>query len=242
MMPTFWKMVRKRTPNQGNTMTAELSCIYDHWIVYPDDDHVIEFYPYLAEVKDPTDLPFGLSEYGFGKRMKSLYSGEETVGDLRKADQAISRKEMLKEYAENLKKVTLPEEPENSIRGEGTARLIANIASGRRAVHICNIPNNGAVSNLPDEAVLEVEAVTDSAGVRPLWAGEAPLPLEALLRKRIAWQEMVVDAAVKGDRKLALQAMQIDECAIPPKMADEMLKELFANNKGMVPTFEKKSR
>jgi alpha-galactosidase/6-phospho-beta-glucosidase family protein len=103
------------------------------------------------------------------------------------------------------------------------------------------VPNQGAVANLPAEAVLEVEAVTDSAGVRPIWAGEAPLALEALLRKRIAWQEIVVDAAVTGNRKLALQAMQIDEGAIPPRAADKLLRELFANNKGKLPTFEKKS-
>jgi len=243
VMPTFWKRVRRCEPAEGHKMTADLSRMYGYWIVYPGDDHVIEFYPYLAQVKDPTDdLPFRLSESLYGKRMKSLYAGKQSIEDLRKADHAVSRKNMLKNYTQALKKVTLPENPEDPIKGEGTARLIGDIATGRRSVYICNVPNHGAVSNLPGEAVLEVEAVTDSAGVRPLRMGDAPLPLEALLRKRIAWQEMVVDAAVKGDKKLALQVMQVDECAIPSKAAKKMLDELFANNKGMVPTFERRSR
>jgi alpha-galactosidase/6-phospho-beta-glucosidase family protein len=68
--------------------------------------------------------------------------------------------------------------------------------------------------------------------------GEAPPALEALLRKRIIWQELVVDAAVKGDRKLALQAMQVDETAIPPTESEQLLNELLENSRGMLPTFE----
>ena len=239
VMPRFWAEIRKQKPAPGHQMCADLSRVYGHWIVYPEDDHVIEFYPYLAQVEDPTKLPFGMSEKGYGKRMKPLYSGQESIAELRKADIAASRKEMLKEYARNLGKIALPQNASDPITGEGTARLISDIAGGQRNVHICNVPNRGAVPNLSQEAVLEVEAVTDSAGVRPLWAGEAPLPLEALLHKRIAWQELVADAAVKGDRKLVLQAMQVDETAIPPRQSERMLRELMANSRGMLPTFEK---
>ena len=239
VMPEFWRKVRKHKSASGHEMTGDLSRAYGHWIVYPEDDHVIEFYPYLAQAQDPTDLPFGLSEHGFGKRMKPLYGGQETIADLRRADKAASREKMLKDYGRTLAAVKLPRNVEDPITGEGTARLIADIAAGRRNVHICNIPNRGAVTNLPQEAVLEVEALTDSAGVRPVWMGEAPLALEALLRKRIAWQELVVEAAVKGDKQLALQAMQVDESAIAPKKSEAMLRELLANSRGMLPTFDK---
>ncbi len=242
VMPRLWETVRERTPSQGHGMCTDLSNIYGYWIVYPEDDHVIEFYPYLAQVKDPTNLPFGLSEKGFGKRMRPLYAGEETLEEVRIRDRAMSRKDMLKEYARKLDGVTLPENPTDPTAGEGTAYLIADMAAARRNVHICNVPNRNAVPNLPQDAVLEVEAVTDSMGVRPVWMGEAPLALEALLRKRIAWQELVADAAVKGDRKLALQAMQVDETAIPPKQSEKMLDELMANSSGMLPSFEEKQR
>ena len=242
VMPEFWKRVRRQKPTSQHRMSAELSEVYDHWIVYPEDDHIIEFYPYLAQAQDSTDLPFGMSEHGFGKRLKSLYAGEETLEEICQRDQAVSRRQMLKEYAARLDRVALPENPTDPVGGEGTARLIADIARSRRGVHICNVPNQGAVPNLPATAVLEVEAVTDSAGVRPIWAGEAPLALEALLRKRIAWQELVADAAVKGDRRLALQAMQVDETAIPPGASEKMLAALLENSRGMLPTFEKRRK
>ena len=68
--------------------------------------------------------------------------------------------------------------------------------------------------------------------------GEAPLSLMGLLQKRIAWQELVVDAGVRGDRKLALQALLLDEMAVLPEKAEAMLDELLASSKQMLPQFD----
>ena len=122
--------------------------------------------------------------------------------------------------------------------GEGLGVLIESIALGRRHVHIVNIPNLGCVPNLPDHAVLELEGVTDSVGVRGVNAGEAPLALAGLLQKRIAWQEMVVDAAVKGERNLVVQATLLDEMAIRPERAEAMVDELLAASKDYLPQFQ----
>jgi alpha-galactosidase/6-phospho-beta-glucosidase family protein len=60
-----------------------------------------------------------------------------------------------------------------------------------------------------------------------------------MLEKRLAWQETVVDAAVKGDRRLAMQAMMLDEMAILPSKAEALLNELLENSRGMLPQFGK---
>jgi len=65
--------------------------------------------------------------------------------------------------------------------------------------------------------------------------GEAPLLLKGILEKRIAWHELVVDVGVKGDRKLALQALMLDEMAILPEKAEAM--ELLENSKEFLPQF-----
>ena len=67
--------------------------------------------------------------------------------------------------------------------------------------------------------------------------GEAPIWLKGFLEKRIAWQELVAEAAVKGDRNLALQALLLDEMAIPPEKAEAMLDELLEASKEMLPQF-----
>jgi alpha-galactosidase len=218
----------------GEQMSARLSEIYGHRLVYQEDGHALEFYPFLAQTQDPTNLP-----YGYGERVGPRYQdlSIEAPG-LSKAEQAKLRAEGLKEFAKRLSQRGLPEPEMSFIRGEGIASLIEAIATGKRQVRILNLPNQGVVPNLPDHAVLEVEGVTDSQGARGIYAGEAPLSLMGLLQKRIAWQELVVEAGVKGDCGLALQALLMDEMAILPEQSAQMLNELLAASKDLLPQFK----
>ena len=79
--------------------------------------------------------------------------------------------------------------------------------------------------------------MTDSVGVRPIYTGPAPIALLGLLQKRIAWQELVADAGVNGDRDLALQALLVDEMAILPEQSAAMLDELLAASREYLPQF-----
>ena len=115
--------------------------------------------------------------------------------------------------------------------------MVSAIATGRRQVCIVNIRNEGAIPNLPATALVEIEGVTDSTSVRGVSMGECPLVLKGILEKRFVWQELVADAAVTGDRNLALQALMTDEMAIPPKQSEAMLDELLAASKDLLPQF-----
>jgi len=50
----------------------------------------------------------------------------------------------------------------------------------------------------------------------------------------------VVDAEVKGDRKMALNALLIDPMAILPDRAEKMLDELLYNSRDFLPQFKRK--
>ena len=121
---------------------------------------------------------------------------------------------------------------------EEVGDTIASIANGRCCVRVANIANRGAIPNLPPDAEVEVEAVVDARGARPVYMGDAPLPLKGILEKRFVWHELVADAAVKGDRSLALQALLIDEMAIWPEKAQAMLDELLTASKDLLPQFK----
>jgi alpha-galactosidase len=237
MLPELLRIAGQKPPPPGRRMCYDLSRLYGHWIVYPDDSHVVEFYPFLSQVASAERLPYDMAASHHGREMMPYFLGQKTIEDLRREDQATSRQEMLREYSRELGQVKLPASATHPLLGEGTARLMADISRGRRSVHILNVPNQGAVPNLPAEAVLEVECVSDSRGVRPVCMGQAPPALEALLRRRIAWQEAVAEAAVRGDRRLALEAMMLDEGALPPDRATALLEDLLANSKGMLPQF-----
>jgi alpha-galactosidase len=230
--PEVMAKAKARRAPHGEIMSTKLSEIYGHRIVYQEDGHALEFYPFLAQAKDPASLP-----YGYAEEAVARYGDVSPAPAATPEELAAARAQGLKEFEERLSHRGLPEPETSVIRGEGIASLIESIAIGRREVRILNLPNRGLVPNLPDYAVLEAEAVTDSCGARGLYAGEAPLSLMGLLQKRIAWQELVVEAGVKGSRNLALQALLMDEMAILPEHCEQMLDELLAASKELLPQF-----
>jgi len=229
--PELRERMAKRDAPEGDRMSSLLSSIYGYQIVYPHDSHVMEFYPFLAQARSADEVP-----YGFDKRAREQYAELEQMLAEPAAEQ--DRDAFLTEFRESLANLKPPTGPSNAIVGEGVGMLIEAIASGKRHVHIVNVPNRGSVPNLPDYAVLEVEGVTDSNGVRNVYMDEAPTSLAGILQKRIAWQELVADAGVKGDRNLALQALLVDEMAILPEKASDMLDELLAASKDYLPQFD----
>ena len=218
----------------GREMTQRLSEIYGYQIVYPPDDHAVEFYSFMTQLPSGDDLPYGLHNWLGEGGFAAPQAEPETLTE---ESRERRRQEMLTTFEQRLSTIDLPEKASSPLTGEGLGSLLESIARGQRDVYIVNIPNNGSVPNLPAHAILEIEGVTDSCGVRGIYTGEAPLSLMALLQKRIAWQELVVDAAVKGDRQMALQALLLDEMSIRPELADSMLDELLAASREMLPHF-----
>lgn len=232
VLPDLMEKTRNNTPPAAHAMSADLSSAYGHRIVYPDDSHIIEFYPFAARVKNQDALPYAMADCA----RQHGYDASEPMLDREPASDEV-RTEFLAEYGRILDAVELPEHKEDGVHGEGLATLIGAMATGRRQVCILNLANGSAIPNLPATAEVEVEAVTESAGARALTMGEAPLVLKGILEKRFVWHELVADAAVKGDRNAALQALLIDEMAIAPREAVSMLDELLAASVDLLPQF-----
>jgi len=232
LLPELLRRTRDRDTPEGHAMSADLSAAYGYRIVYPDDGHIIEFYPFAARVADQQALPYGLTD----SARNHGYDASQPMPEREPASSRL-REQFLTEYGNILDDVELPESLEDGIHGEGLATLITAMATGRRQVSILNLANGSAIPNLPATAEVEVEAVTDSAGARALTMGEAPQVLKGILEKRFVWHELVADAAVKGDRNAALQALLIDEMAIPPRDAESMLDELLAASADLLPGF-----
>jgi len=228
VLPELMRRVREqKDPAMRRPFCDRLSEVIGARVLFADDSHAIEFYPFLAQLPDAQHIPYGLQKhphYFFGKGHQPAAPAQD-------------RSAQFKEYAAALDAVRLPDGPSDPMIGEGIGVLLEAIAQGRRHVHIVNIPNRGCVPNLPDYAVLELEGVTDSSGVRGILVGDAPTALAGMLQKRIAWQELVADAAVNGDRRLALQALMVDEMAIRPELAEKMLDELLAASRDYLPQF-----
>lgn len=93
-----------------------------------------------------------------------------------------------------------------------------------------NVMNNGCITNLPDECVVEVPGYIDANGVNIPKIGDLPLGCAAICSQSIWVQRLAVEAAVHADINLLRQALLMDPLTgavcTPPEilqLADEML-------------------
>jgi len=94
---------------------------------------------------------------------------------------------------------------------EGVTEIVEAITFNDNHYHLqLNLPNNGLIPNLPDDAIVEAPGVISGFGIRGLDFPPLPEGIAELCRRELALSSLVVDAVVKGDRELALQALLLD--------------------------------
>ena len=190
----------------------------------PMDRHVVEFFP--ERFRD--------GQY-YGKRLgEGAYSFEACIahGD-RIFHRTMELGKKLSSQTADLDGLvgTLEGEPSQLIE------ILENIDQDRRVWYSVNVPNHGSVTNLPDEAVLELPAVTTSEGFWVPRFGEMPTSLVALLLRRLAAVEATVEAATTGDRLLAVEAMILDGGVSDYDVAVRLTNELIEAQKQYLPQF-----
>jgi len=105
------------------------------------------------------------------------------------------------------------EDPPISPKGRSIERgsyIIEALETGRRIRTYVNVRNNGTITNLPDDAIVEVPAFVDKMGVHVPKVGDLPLACAATCSASINVQRMAKEAAVHGDVTLLKQAMLHD--------------------------------
>jgi len=113
---------------------------------------------------------------------------------------------------------------------EHCSYIIESLLTGRVYRGHFNLPNQGCITNLPDDAIVEVPAYVDRNGISVPRVGDLPLGCAAVCNASIAVQRLAVEAAVHGDVDLLKQAMLMDPLTAavctPPEisqMTDELL-------------------
>lgn len=108
--------------------------------------------------------------------------------------------------------------------------IIESLVTGRLYRGHFNLPNEGAITNLPHDAIVEVPAYVDGNGISVPKVGELPMGCAAICNASISVQRLALQAAIHGDVMLLKQAMLMDPLTgavcTPPEvsqMTDEML-------------------
>lgn len=106
-----------------------------------------------------------------------------------------------------------------------------------------NVRNTNLITNLPKDSCVEVPVIVDRMGFQPLYVGALPPQLAALNNMNIAVQEMAVEAALTGNRRLVFHACAYDpltSAVLSLPEIEKMVKELFRVQAKHLPQFKSK--
>ena len=120
---------------------------------------------------------------------------------------------------------------------EAAAQLIASLEAGTEDEQVVDIRNDGALPDLPDDAVVEIPARIGAEGahadpltaLRPEFLG--------LVQQMKAYERLTVKAAVEGDRAAGLKALMANPLIGRYNVARDLLDALLEANRNHLPRF-----
>ena len=197
--------------------------LFDAYGAYPavNDRHVVEFFPerfprgrYYGKTLGVDIMSFeDVIRHGDAiyERMRAQAAGEVALDD-RIFERAVGEHSQLVD-------------------------IINAIGADTREVFFANVPNNGAIPNLPQEAVLELTCVATGRGLLPIQDRHYPDTLAVMQTRKIAGEEITVEAALTGSRKLFVEALLVDGCVTDRSAAGKLVDELIAAHRENLPQF-----
>lgn len=120
------------------------------------------------------------------------------------------------------------------------AYIVDSLVTGQQRVIYGNVPNRGLVTNLAQDACVEVACLVDDHGLRPIVYGELPPACAALNTVQINVQRLAVRAGLEGDRDLVYAAVALDPLTgalLTLPQIRQMVDELFAAEAPWLPQF-----
>ncbi len=161
----------------------------------------------------------------------------ETAGYLRVCRE--SRNWFETDFPNWLKETARKFTPESRSTEHGSY-IIEGLETGRLYRGCFNVMNNGAITNLPAECVVEVPCYVDYNGISIPKVGDLPLGCAAICSASVWVQKLAVEAAVHGDIGLLYQAAMMDPltgAVCTPDEIRQMVDEMLVAGRQWLPQY-----
>jgi alpha-galactosidase len=197
--------------------------LFEVYGAYPavNDRHVVEFFPERFPDGDYYGLALGVDAFSHAE---IVAWGDDRYAAMRR--QALGEEQL----DESIFHRTAGEH-------EQLLYILRSIQRDERQVFSVNVPNNGAVPNLPADAVLELPAAATATGLRPLQILDFPDTLAGIVTRRLASVRPTVEAALAGDRDLFVESLLLDGAVSNRNVARQMGEELLEAHRQYLPQF-----
>ncbi len=223
-------------------------------------EELLEKYAHLTEedtiqMKNFVSLPYSPS---FIKGLRAIpcpyhnyyfFTKEQLEEELEQFKTGTVRGEVVYKTEEELfelySKEELNEKPEQlSMRGgakysDAACNLIQSIYNNTGDIQYVNIKNEGAIADIPGDSAVEVACRITADGPKPIATGNLKLPISGYVHMIKAFERMTADAAISGDRDLAVAALNLNPLCPSDEIANIVVDELIEAHKEYLPQFKK---
>lgn len=93
------------------------------------------------------------------------------------------------------------------------------------------VENNGAIKNVPDDAMVEIPAYITNEGPEPIRVGEIPTFYKGLIEQQEACEKLLVESAIENSYEKALMAFTMNKTVPSAFVAKQILDEMMEANK-----------
>lgn len=197
--------------------------LYEHYRAFPAvlDRHITEFFSEAFPNGSYDGKTLGINAFSF----------EEVIAEGDKIYEEM--------HEQALRNVPLNEQLFMRSEGEHEQliEILKSILHNEGKIFSVNLPNEGAIPNLPNHAVLELPAVATGRGFIPLHITDFPDELAFMLKKRIEIIDLTVEAALTGKRSLIMEAMMLDRAIQNKEATEKLMEELIHTHRQYLPQF-----
>lgn len=207
-------------------------------------------------LKNIVDIPWseeflkGYGYYGIGylryylqKQQMLAHCVEEAQAQRNRARVVMEiEKELFRKYAEESLDVKPPELERRggAYYSDAACNLMDSIYNDKQDIQTVDTLNLGAISNMPDDVVVEVSCRITKDGPIPVPGLTLPMQAAGLVQQMKAFEILTIEAAVRGDYRKALVAMTLNPLVQSEQTARKILDEMLLKNERYLPQFREK--
>ena len=234
----------KVSDQHGNDLTDKLiDNMYDPNVDDGTPANIFECKFLKEHLKQIQLIPCGYHRYYYMHDEMLKHSIEEfnTIGT--RAQQV---KQTEAELFELYKDPNLNYKPEQlSKRGgahysDAACECICSIYNDKRTHMVVSTQNNGAISDLPYDCIVEISSIITGRGPMPLNWGSFHPSERGYVQMMKAMEECVIEAAITGNYGLALAAFEMNPMVEHGHVAQTVLDELLVAHEKYLPQFADK--
>ncbi|MGH2595536.1 MAG: glycoside hydrolase family 4, partial [Actinomycetota bacterium] len=119
--------------------------------------------------------------------------------------------------------------------GDFAISIMATTLGREQGRFILNLPNEGAIDDLPDDAVVEAPGLVKGRLAELLPQGALPPEVSGLIRQVAEHARLTAEAAVSGDRRTAVRALAIHPLVRSVETAERLVDAYVSAHAAFLP-------